>query len=153
MLIWVKLGSAIKKMQATPGYTVNLRTVSPGKVEIERIISGFGEAEIKPNGEMILSLQPETDEIIVNISGMEVEMDYSVAGSSILQSRGKITFQISADQEEIVIGGISANILVKSPDVNFAHEISGSGTVKAGWDKEIWKHWDGTEKTLQHAGR
>ncbi len=148
-----EVGAAIKKMQATPGYTVDLRTVSPGEAIIYRVISGTCQAEVKENGEIILSMKEENDHTHVYISGMEVEMDYSLAGSKLIKSGGKIKFQISADKEEIIIGGISADILVKSPDVNFSHEISGSGTVNAGWDKGIWKHWDDTKKTLKHARR
>ncbi len=148
-----EVGTAIKKLMATPGYEVKLRTTSPGTANIIRTISGTCEAEIKTNGEIILNLNEQEDETRVAISGIEVEMDYSVTSSKIIKGGGKITFQISADKEEVVIGGVTADILVKSPDVNFSHKISDSGTVSVGWDNDIWKHWDGTEKTLKHAGR
>ena len=148
-----EVGAAIKKLKASHGYTVDLRTVSSGQVDIQRSIFGTCEAEVKENGEITLSMNEESDDIYVNISGIEVEMDYSLPSSNIIKSGGKVTFQISADKEELVIGGVSANILVNSPDVNFSHRISGQGTVNVGWDKGIWKHWDGTEKTLRHVGR
>ncbi|NLJ97643.1 MAG: hypothetical protein GX321_10885 [Clostridiales bacterium] len=148
-----EVGAAIKKMKETPGNTVNLSTVSTGSVYIERVINGYCQATIKEDGEITLTMEEESDQTVVNISGIEVEMDYSVIDSKIFNSGGKIRFQISADKEEIVIGGITADIFVKSPDVNFSHEISGSGTVNVGWDKGIWKHWDGTKKTLSHRGR
>lgn len=148
-----EVGAAIKKIQATPGYKVELRTVSPGDAYISRTISGTCEAEINVNGEITIKLNEENDETMVVISGMEVEMDYSVAGAKIIKGGGLIKFQISADKEEIVIGGVTAEILVKSPDVNFSKKINGSGTMNAGWDNDIWKHWDGAEKTLKHAGR
>jgi hypothetical protein len=80
-------------------------------------------------------------------------MDYSLAGSQIFKAGGKIDFQIWANKEEIEIGGVNANIFLESPDVDFSHDISGSGSVKVGWDKEIWKHWDDAEKKLEYANR
>lgn len=148
-----EVGTAIRKMKETPGYTVNLKTVSPGSAYISRTISGTCTAVIKENGEIILSLEEEKDETSVIISEMEVEMDYSLAGSQIFKAGGKIDFQIWANKEEIEIGGVNANIFLESPDVDFSHDISGSGSVKVGWDKEIWKHWDDAEKKLEYANR
>jgi hypothetical protein len=144
-----EFGEAIQKIENTPGYSVKLSTTSKGKASIHRVIEGNCSATIEKSGEITLNLDQKSEYTRVIISGIEVLMDYS-AGGGMLKSGGKVTFQISAKEEDIVISGVSNTLSVTAPDFNFSHVISGAGSVSVGWDDRIWQPWDDTEKVLRY---
>ena len=55
---------------------------------------------------------------------------------------------MSANMEDIIVSGITNEIIIKGSQVDFSQAMSGEREVSVGWDEEIWRHWDGTEKTL-----
>jgi hypothetical protein len=146
-------GEAIKKMENAPGGQVTLSTASEGTAEIYRDIAGTAEAIIDKAGNITFSMNTEYDEATVDIKGITVDLNYSISDSTIFKGGGKMSFTISANKEEITIGGGSNKMFLTLPSSEkFSHTINASGSINAGWDKSIWKSWDGTEKTLKHAG-
>ncbi len=146
-----EIGDGIKKVEQMPHYKVNLSTTSPGSAYISRTISGTCKATIDESGDITLSMNEENDETQVIISGMAVEMNFSTQDSK-AKGIGQLTFNISAQEEDITIESAAGKAAVITPKGSWFPAISGSRTANVGWDHEIWKHWDGTEKTLEHAG-
>jgi hypothetical protein len=144
-------GEAIREMKNMPGYKVTLSTASKGDAYISRTISGTCTAIIEDSGNILFSMEEKTDLTEVIFSDIAVSLDYSTGSSSIIKSGGHVTFHITAEEEDIVIGGVTNDMSVIAPNVNFSHTISGSGSMNVGWDDSIWKPWDGTEKILRHA--
>lgn len=146
-------GEAIKKMENTPGCTATLSTSSQGTANVYRDIAGTAEAIIDKTGNITFSMKTEFDTTTVDINGITVDLNYSISNSKDFKGGGKTSFTISANKEEITIGGGSNKIFLSLPSTKFSHSINASGSINAGWDKSIWKDWDGTEKTLKHAGK
>ncbi|HEX2947117.1 MAG TPA: hypothetical protein VHT96_14315 [Clostridia bacterium] len=147
-------GEAIKKMENTPGGNVTLSTSSEGTARISRTIDGTAEAIIDKAGNITFSMNAEQDGTLVEISGITVDLNYSIGNSTNFKGGGKMSFTLSANKEEITIEGGSNKMFLTLPSSEkFSHTINASGSINAGWDKSIWKSWDGTEKTLKHAGK
>ncbi len=147
-----EVGAAIKQIEKMPQYKVTLTTSSSGSAYISRSISGTCEATIDESGDITLSMNETNDETMVIISGMSVDMDYSTNSIGV-KGVGKLTFKISAQEEDIAIECSIGKIGVITPKGSWFPSLNASGTDNVGWDHEIWKHWDGTEKKLEHAGR
>ncbi len=148
-----ELGTAIKKVEKTPGYIVKLTTTSSGSASILRTINGDCEANIEESGNITFSMKVENDDTRVRINGVEVDMNFSSKGSNKAKGVGQMSFQISAQEEDIIVGGGSGNLGLIMPNVKSSFSFNGSGTMNVGWDNGIWKPWEGTEKTLEHAGK
>jgi hypothetical protein len=143
------IADAITKIQAD-GFTVSLTTTSQGTAYISRTISGTCKATIQQSGEISISLDEQKDETQVAISGMAVAMDCKTP-SAIITSGGTFTYEFGATDEDLKIVKGSADLSAKAPNFDFSQNFSGSGGISVGWDEEIWKPWEGTEKTLKHA--
>ncbi|NCC69066.1 MAG: hypothetical protein EOM14_12895 [Clostridia bacterium] len=133
-----------------------LTTASAGSASVYRTISGSCQATVDESGNINLSLQQEQDETSVNISGMAAELKISYDTSGTIKNEGTMPLQISADEEEITVSGVTYKISGKSeltPGQSFDFSTTlGGGSVKTGWDDNIWKPWNGTQKTLKFAG-
>lgn len=134
-----------------------LATTSEGSASVYRTISGSCQATIDESGNINLSLQQEQDETSVNISGMAAELKISYDTSGTIKNEGTMPFQISANEEEIKVSGMTFNMtgeseLPSGQSFNFSQTLGGGGEVTVGWDDNIWKPWNGAQKTLKFAG-
>ena len=153
-----RINEAVYKMPAftdanarlhAKGYKESYSASSQGSVYISRTISGTCKATIQESGDMSISIDPQKDQTDVSISGLAVKMTFSTP-AGITSSGGTFTYEFSASDEDLKITTVNAQMSAKSPDLDFSQSFGGSGSVSVGWDKEIWKKWDGTEKTLEH---
>lgn len=143
------LADAISKIQAD-GFSVSLTTTAQGTAYISRTISGTCKATIQESGEISISLDEQNDETQVSISGMAVTMDAQTP-SAIISSGGSFTYEFGATDEDLKIVKGSVDLSAKAPNFNFSQNFNGAGNISVGWDEEIWKPWEGTKKTLEHA--
>lgn len=149
------IGPAIAKMEATPGFkaTLSRGADSAGTASIQRTIEGDCSVTIQDSGEISLSLDERSDETVVSISGMAVDLDYETTGSAIIVGSGHIIYRLAAEKEEMELRGVTAEVGVDSPQGKLNHSLgAGVGKFPVGWDKSIWDPWDGQEKTLRHVG-
>lgn len=152
-----EIGDGIKKFMNSPSAKSEFKTTSKGSAFISRTISGSCNATIDESGNINLSLHQENDETSVNISGMAAELKISYDTSDMIKNSGTIPFQISANEEEIIVSGMTYKIKGKSElspgqTFDFSTTLGGGWTVKAGWDDNIWKPWNGTQKKLKFKG-
>ncbi len=134
-----------------------LTTTCEGSASVYRTISGSCQATIDESGNINLSLQQEQDETSVNISGMTAELKITYDTSGTIKNEGTMPFQISANEEEIKVSGMTFNMtgesdLPSGQCFNFSQTLGGGGEGTVGWDDNIWKPWNGTQKTLKFAG-
>lgn len=90
---------------------------------------------------------------MVSISGIEVMLEYRAPTEPIASGRGKVTFQISAGEEEILLSRSMVNVFAKLPDNIISFDAGAAEFEIIKWDKESWKPWDSTEKRLKHVDR
>jgi len=151
-----EIGEGIKKIMNRPGVKSNLKATSKGSAFISRTISGTCEATIDDSGNINLSLHEDKDKTQISISGIAAELTLSFDGSGVIKNEGTIPFQISADKEEIKVSGMTFKMTGKSElssgqSFDFSQTLGGGGEITAGWDDNIWKPWNGTQKTLKFA--
>ncbi|MGE4277189.1 MAG: hypothetical protein AB7E30_08430 [Lawsonibacter sp.] len=152
-----EIGDGIKKLLNTPEVNAELKATSKGSAYISRTISGSCKATIEESGNINLTLHEDKDETQVNITGVAAELKLSFDGSGVIKNEGTMPFQISADKEEIKISGMTYKMTGKSElpsgqNFNFSQTLGGGGAFTVGWDDNIWKPWNGTQKTLKFAG-
>lgn len=131
-------GSAVKP---------TFRKVSDGNAYISRTISGICSAEIDKSGQVKLSLSQNNDESNVLFSGISAGIVFKTGTKLDQYVENSLRLDIGNKKENVFVTFQSANtdILVPGqPDQSY----SAGGTGGAGWDENIWKPWDGTQKTL-----
>jgi len=121
-----------------------------GSVYIGRTISGNCTAVIDKSGEITLTLHDDSDETTVHFRDVAVEFEVTAVSDKLGDLISvSIPIEISNKEQEIFLNGVSVGIKDFMPDLNINETFSGSGKpISVGWDKEIWKHWDGQEKKL-----
>ena len=139
---------AIRTIENSPGAQLTQPTSSKGEVKISRKILGLCNVIIDESGEITLTLEEKSDDVEVDISGITVDMGYVMTG---LPGQGgvNVSYNISADKEDIIVSGGNASLSANIQGSGFSFGLSGSGEMSVGWDQEIWRHWDGTEKILR----
>lgn len=127
--------------------------VSPkekGSIFISRTIEGECKAVIDKSGEITLTLNEDKDETDVNFSGVMVNFKVTAINKTLGDLfTMTIPIKISNKKQELFVNGEGVNIKDLRPDFDINEQRSGSGKPEsAGWDENIWKHWDGQEKKL-----
>lgn len=134
----------------TAGFPTDFKPGAAGTVYISRTISGSCEATIAESGEITLSLHEAQDETTVNISGVTAELT-SVIQQSGVNAKMVTTCELSADKEELTVRMKTTETSGSAAGYGFGYLQDLKGWSKAGWDENIWKPWDGTQKTLKLA--
>ncbi|NLE26435.1 MAG: hypothetical protein GX625_14045 [Clostridiaceae bacterium] len=127
--------------------------VSPkqnGSIYIGRTICGECTAVIDKSGETTLTLNEDSDETTVEFR--DVMVNFKVTGvSKELGDLMKMTIpiEISNKEQELFVNGEGVSIVDLRPDFEIDEQRDGAGEPESvGWDKQIWKNWDGQEKKL-----
>jgi len=129
-----------------------MRFITPeqkGSIYIGRTISGYCTAVID-QGEISLTLDEDSDQTTVYFRDVMVEFE-AVAFTKGLGNliNFNIPIEISNKEQELFVNGVGVDIQDLRPDFEIDVQSSSSGRPESvGWDKEIWKHWDGQEKKL-----
>ncbi len=131
-------------------------TPTGGSAYISRTISGDCEATITESGNITMTLHQKDDKTDVSISTSAV-LTISFESSETIYNGGKIPFHIIAEEETLKVSGMTFKITGKSQlpsgqNFEFSNALGGGGTVEVVWDDNIWKPWNGTQKTLKFAG-
>lgn len=145
----------INKMLTTKDADAKL-TPTGGSAFISRTISGDCEVTIMESGSITMTLSQKDDKTDVSISTSAV-LTLSFDGGENIYNEGKMPFQLTAEEETLKVSGMTFKITGKSQlslgqNFEFANTLGGGGTVEVGWDENIWKPWNGTQKTLKFAG-
>jgi hypothetical protein len=144
----------INKYLNDPNLETKLITTPGGKATIERMIYGHCEAVIDESGKISMTLTQETDNTNVSFSNIEVVMQVSNRQGPKLNFDFPFEICDVKNTESAVVKWKSVNIYDSAPDVNVKGDYAMQGAVfNVGWDKEIWKPWEGTEKTLVFSDR
>lgn len=120
------------------GFKVKLSGSHNGYGYLGRSISGSATATIDPNGTMDIQLQPASDEIQVNISGLKIAMKID-AFTAVVKSGGIFEFELKADREDMGIVSGMANLSVIAPEFAQNSKQQGKGFTSQGWDTTLWK--------------
>ncbi len=145
----------INKMLATKDANAKLLPKG-GSAFIERTISGDCFVTIKESGDITMTLSQKDDKTDVRISTSAV-LTLSLDSSEKIYNEGSMPFNITAKEEKLQVEGMNYKITAKAglpsgQNFDFSRTLGGGGTVDVGWDNNIWKPWNGTEKTLKFAG-
>ncbi len=140
----------ISQMNAA-GFPTEWKSGSAGKVKIERTISGTCKATIDESGEITLSLSEDQDSTSVDISGVTGDLKSTIKKSGV-NATTTLTFELYANKENLMLRGNAVKTAGSAYGYGFGDTENLTGGSKAGWDKNIWKPWDGTQKTLKLAG-
>lgn len=130
--------------------------ISEGSVHIERTISGSCEAVIDKSGEISLTLNEQNDQTDVEISGIEVEVKITLSNEDLGDLAAlTLPFEISSEDESIIARHLQLHVGSIHPDFNIDEMFGGGTKGDAGWDEEIWRHWEGpyADKKLSHVGQ
>lgn len=145
------LGSGVKafiSQMSGAGFPTSFKPGAAGEAYIDRTISGSCEATIAESGEITLTLHKDKDETMVNISGVTAKLTTTIKKSGI-NANMATTFELYASEEKLMVRGTTTETSGSAYGRGFDFsENLGAGS-KAGWDKNIWKPWDGTKKTLK----
>lgn len=145
----------LKAYQNIKDMKLTLSTSSKGAVSIERIINGDCEAVIDTSGQISLTMHESADNTTVKFTNIKLDVNV-LTGSGGNVPVIKLTFpvEMSNKKESVILKFLSLDINDLSPGVNIDKAFSADGSVAdAGWDEEIWKPWDGTEKKLVLVGK
>jgi hypothetical protein len=134
------------------GFHTSFKPGASGTAYISRTISGTCEATIAESGEITLSLHEDNDETMVDISGVTAELTSTINQSGV-NAKMVSTFEIYANEEEILVRGTTTETSGSAKGYRFSSSENLTGSGKAGWDENIWKPWNGTQKTLKLAGK
>jgi hypothetical protein len=148
------LGAGVKviiSQMSGAGFPTSFKPGAAGEAYIDRTISGTCEATIAESGEITLSLHEDNDETMVNISGVTAELTSTIKRSNV-NAKMAITFELYASKEELMVRGTTTETSGVAGGRGFGFSENLSGGSKAGWDENIWKPWDGTQKKLKLAG-
>lgn len=145
----------IDKMLTTKDATAKL-TPTGGSAFISRTISGDCKVTITESGNITMTLHQKDDKTDVSISTSAV-LTMSFDNSEKIYNEGKMPFDITAEEEKLKGSGMTFKITGKSQlpsgqNFELSNTLGGGGTVEVGWDDNIWKPWNGTQKTLKFTG-
>lgn len=134
------------------GFHTSFKPGAIGTAYISRTISGACEATIAESGEITLSLHEDSDETMVDISGVTTELTSTIKQNGV-NAKMVSTFELYASKEDIMMKGVRTEISGSAKGYGFGSSENLIGNSKAGWDESIWKPWNGTQKTLKLTGR
>ncbi|NLT58148.1 MAG: hypothetical protein GXX99_04215 [Clostridiales bacterium] len=137
------------------GFPTDFKATAPGTAYISRAISGTCEAEILESAEIVLTLHEDSDETMVDISGVAAVLKSTVQQSGV-HAEMTIDFELLASGENLMIkvspqsfSGTAGGYGFSVPGSAKSGLTGLGGQSGAGWDEGIWKPWNGTEKQLK----
>lgn len=137
------------------GFPTDFKPTAPGTAYISRTISGKCEATIEESAEITLNLHQDSDETMVDISGVTAVLLSTIQQAGV-NAEMIIDFELLASEEDLnvkvspqSISGVAGGYGFSVPGSAKSGLTGLGGQSGSGWEESIWIPWNGTDKLLK----